>query len=449
MFTQAQLEVRSLGERTVPSPLGLSTRVGDGIADYVPDGARVLLEAETVLGRSQEGSIMMEKAGPSERIYFDPKKIKVGIVTCGGLCPGLNTVIRSLFMQLHYKYGVPEIIGFRFGYEGLIPGVGLDPITLTLDMVDGIHRSGGSLLGLSRGSQDTGAMVDSLERLGISILFALGGDGTLKGAHAIAEEALRRGSKIAVVGIPKTIDNDVAFVDKTFGFETAVEVATQALDAAHTEAKGARNGIGLVKLMGRDSGFIAAQATLASREVNYCLIPEVRFQMEGEYGLLATLERRLASRNHALIVVAEGCGAALADQEVERDASGNVRYAQGGKNDIGPLMRDRITDYFKQRKIPISIKYIDPSYMIRSVPANANDSVFCDALARYAVHAGMAGKTDLMVGRRHHIFTYIPLEVATSERRTIDADGSLWLAVTEATGQPRLLDPALMENSAS
>jgi 6-phosphofructokinase 1 len=280
-------------------------------------------------------------------------------------------------------------------------------------------------------------MVDTLEADGVDVLLTLGGDGTLKGAHAIQQEIQRRGRPIAVVGVPKTIDNDVGWVDKTFGFETAVEIARTAIDGAHVEAASAHYGLGLVKLMGRDSGFVAAAATLASLEVNFCLVPEVHFDLEGEHGLLAALEKRLAQRGHAVVVVAEGCGEDLLKGNAERDASGNVRYSSSDA-DIGLYLKSAFSKYFKERKLPLSLKYIDPSYMIRSVPANAADSVFCDSLGRCAVHAAMAGKTDLVIGRWHGVFTHVPLALATAQRKRIDPDSGLWLAVTEATGQPSL-----------
>jgi 6-phosphofructokinase 1 len=280
-------------------------------------------------------------------------------------------------------------------------------------------------------------MVDTLEKLDVQILFAIGGDGTLKGAHAIHEEIAKRGKHIAVVGVPKTIDNDVCYVDKTFGFDTAVEIARMALDGAHTEAISALNGVGLVKVMGRDCGFIAAHATLASLEVNFCLIPEVQFELDGPNGLYLALKRRLEERRHALIVVAEGCSRVLAGDDAALDASGNLSY-QNAEIDIGPRLRDTILKHFKSQGMPVTLKYIDPSYMIRSVPANANDSIFCDILARHAVHAGMAGKTDVVIGRWHDIFTHVPLPLATGQRKQIDPDSALWLAVTETTGQPQL-----------
>jgi 6-phosphofructokinase 1 len=411
------------------------------IADFVPDEARVLLALETQPGAVVDQDFAFEKAGPRQRIFFDPERLRVGIVTCGGLCPGLNTVIRSLVLELYHLYGVREILGFRYGYEGLNAEQGLPPVSLTPDHVVNIHSWGGSVLGLGRGAQDVARMVSRLDELGVQILFTVGGDGTLAGAHAIAGEAERRGMTLAVVGVPKTIDNDIPFVDQTFGFDTAVEIAARALNAAHTEAHSARNGVGLVKLMGREAGYIAAHATLASMDVNFCLIPEVKFAVYGAGGLFEALEARLATRGHALVVIAEGCGLALAGPDAERDASGNLRFASGAL-DVGPRLRDAMIAYFKQRNFPASVKYIDPSYMIRSVPANASDNRYCDLLARNAVHAAMAGKTDMVVGRWHGAYTHVPLGLVTSRKKRIDPDADLWLGVTSTTGQPLLAAPS-------
>ncbi len=438
MPTQQQTQVESLGERKIPSPLNLSTIPNDEIADYVPDDARVLLRIERSGQAQWDTSASFEKAGPRQMIYFDPAVTRAGIVTCGGLCPGLNNVIRGIVLQLFHKYGVRKIVGFRYGYHGLGANPKHPPIDLGPDQVRHIHRDGGSVLGMARGGVPVAEMVDTLERLDLQILFAIGGDGTLRGAQAIHEEIKRRGLKIAVVGVPKTIDNDVAYVDKTFGFDTAVEVARLALNGAHTEAQAAENGVGLVKLMGRDSGFIAAAATLASLEVNYCLVPEIHFELEGEHGLFHHLDQRLEARGHAVIVIAEGCARRFAaPYQLERDASGNVAYAKS-EIDAGLFLKDAIGAHFTKLGRTVTLKYIDPSYMIRSVPANANDSIFCDVLARHATHAAMAGKTGLVIGRWHNVFTHVPLALATSERKVIDTDSGLWLSVTEATGQPDL-----------
>lgn len=436
-LTQADLIVPTLGPPELPSPLALSTVRDDQIADFVPDDARVAMTVETTASAPRLEPLLFEKAGPRARIFFDPQQTRAAVVTCGGLSPGINNVVRAMVLELHHKYGIRDVLGYRYGFEGLNPEVGARPTHLGPDEVRTVHTQGGSFLGLSRGQQDVGLMVDTLERDRIDAFFVIGGDGTLRGAAAISDEIRRRGRAIAVIGVPKTIDNDVAYVDKTFGFETAVEVARMAIDGAHAEAVSARNGVAIVKLMGRESGFVAAAATTASAEVNFCLVPEVRFELDGPDGLLAALEKRLHERSHAVIVVAEGCGAALLQGEVERDASGNVRYASA-EADVGPRLRDAIVAHFRRVSVPVTVKYIDPSYLIRSVPANASDSIFCDTLGRHAVHAAMAGKTAIAVGRWHRVFTHVPLAVATSFRKRIDPDLTTWLAVTETTGQPRL-----------
>ncbi len=371
----------------------------------------------------------MELAGPRERLFFDPAETSCGIVTCGGLCPGLNDVIRAVTLSLHHHYGVRRVYGFRYGYEGLVKRLGHEPLDLTPASVERLGELGGTILGSSRGPQDPAEMVDCLEELGISILFALGGDGTLKGARAIAREATRRGRPISVIGIPKTIDNDISFVQKTFGFETAVAEAQRATYAAHSEAAGARNGVGLVKLMGRDSGFIAAFTTLVDSQVNFCLVPEVPFTLAG---FLESLEERLARRGHAVVVVAEGAGQDLLATTAERDASGNVKYG-----DIGTFLRDAIKGHFAASGRELNLKYIDPSYIIRSLPANAHDSALCLLLGQNAVHAGMSGRTNMVVGFWNHQFTHVPIGLATSARKKLDPDGWLWSSVLASTGQPR------------
>ena len=378
-----------------------------------------------------------ERAGAREQIYFEPAETAVGIVSCGGLCPGINNVIRSIVLTLVHHYHVPRILGFRWGYSGL---AGPDrekepPVELTTRYVSSIHGMGGSVLGMSRGPQDVGAMVDRLEELGISILFAIGGDGTLRGASALASEIERRGRDIAVVGIPKTIDNDIRWIERSFGFATAVEEARQAIVGAHTEARGAWNAVGLVKLMGRHSGFITAHASLANSDVNFCLVPEVPFTLDGRGGLLEVLEARLKERQHAVIVVAEGAGQDLilaeSGGDPGRDASGNRKL-----QDIGPFLKRRIGEYLKARGMDHTIKYIDPSYIVRSMPANSLDAEFCLQLGQHAAHAGMAGRTDMVVGYWNRRFTHVPIPVAVEQRNAIDPDGPTWQRVLEATGQP-------------
>jgi 6-phosphofructokinase 1 len=420
-------EVYNLGKCEVDSPLK--------IPQFIDEGERVIIDVEygRILKsvRDTGSAPSFENAGPRKKIYFDPAGTRAAIVTCGGLCPGLNNVIKSLVTQLHFQYGVKKIYGAKFGYEGLIPSYGHEFIELTPETVHDINDKGGSMLASSRGMQDVPEMVNTLVKNDISILFTIGGDGTLKGAKSIFEEIKNRGLKIAVVGVPKTIDNDISYVDRTFGFSTAVAFATQTMKGAHAEATGARNGIGLVKVMGRDSGFIAAYTALASNDVNYVMIPEVKCRLDGSGGLLDHLHRRLIDHRHAVILVAEGAGQEYFEQLGEKDASGNIKYG-----DIGLYMKDEISKYFKKLNYHINLKYIDPSYIIRSMPASADDAVFCIMLAQNAVHGAMAGKSGILVGRWNSYFTFLPIGIAIEKRKKIDPNGYLWSIVKEATGQP-------------
>ena len=431
-----ETEITSLGPAKVDSPI--LTKRADVSRHFVEENERVLVNiTQPYIDQRLEKKEMLlsfELAGPRRKIYFDPTKLKCGIVTCGGLCPGINDVIRALVMELYHVYGVRNIYGFRYGLQGFIPKYGHELMELTPSTVANIHELGGTILGTSRGHQDIGEIVDALDRLNIGLLFMIGGDGTLRAAAKISDEVLRRGLRCSVIGIPKTIDNDIFLVERTFGFATAVEKATEAIRAAHTEAIAAYNGIGLVKLMGRYSGFIAAYATLGLREVNFCLIPEVDFDLEGENGLLEALRRRLEARRHAVIVVAEGAGQKFfADQDLGVDPSGNPRLG-----DIGKFLVERIKEYFASLKMPITLKYIDPSYIIRSLPANADDHIYCGFLAQNAVHAGMAGKTSMLVSRWHNVYVHVPIKAAVQKRKTIDPNSSLWFSVLETTGQPSL-----------
>ncbi|HLP09269.1 MAG TPA: ATP-dependent 6-phosphofructokinase [Opitutaceae bacterium] len=416
------MTITTLGEPRFDSPL----------RQHVCDDVRVpasLLRPRGAPAPADEG---FELAGPRTKLFFAPGAVRAGIVTCGGLCPGINNVIRSLFLELHHAYGVTEILGFREGYRGLDPARGRPPLRLTVDDVDQIHTEGGTILGTSRGPVDTGIAVDHLMALGVNVLFTIGGDGTQRGGNDLFQEARRRGYPLAVVGVPKTVDNDVAFVARTFGYFTAVEEAAKVLTCAHTEAHSVRNGISIVKLMGRDAGFITVGATLASQDVNFCLIPEVPFRLEGRGGFLVALKKRVLDRNHALIAVAEGAGQDLVNGPAAgQDASGNAKL-----KDIGAFLRDEIAAYFKAEQIETTIRYIDPSYIVRSVPADAEDAILCDQFARHAVHAAMAGKTGLVIGQMHDEFVHVPIELLATQRKRVDPDGALWRSALSATGQP-------------
>jgi 6-phosphofructokinase 1 len=421
--------IPTLGNAKIPSPISFCRFEDD------EKGLSVFLDREFLeeLGDEEPIPIRFESAGPRRHLFFDTSKTKCAIVTCGGLCPGINDVIRAIVMEAYHNYNVAGVMGIRYGLEGFIPKYGHEIVELTPDSVSNIHQFGGTVLGSSRGPQNPEDIVDALERMNVNCLFMIGGDGTMKAVKSIVAEITKRNLKIAVIGIPKTIDNDISFIPQSFGFETAVDKATEAISCAHTEAQGAMNGIGLVKLMGRESGFIAAQSTFSIKEVNFVLIPETRFELDGENGLLPALADRLKRRKHAVIVVAEGAGQHLMSTNKAPDISGNPVLG-----DFTTLLKDRIKEYLSNVGMPYTLKYIDPSYIIRSVPANANDRIYCGLLGQSAVHAAMAGKTSMVVSKLMDRYVHIPLDLVTRKRRTLNIHSDYWRAVLESTGQSAL-----------
>jgi 6-phosphofructokinase 1 len=427
--------IRTLGTARITSPMAAMLEARRTTEHYVNEADRILYD-DTLAGvSSRDRSVdlpSMEPGGPRAKIFFDPSKTRVAIVTCGGLCPGLNDVIAGLVRTLTYHYQVRRVIGIRNGYQGFVASYGHDVVELTPETVRDRVTDGGTMLGTSRGPQDVEEIVDCLERLHVNILFVVGGDGSMRGAMKIADAIDERNLKLAVVGVPKTIDNDIPFIDQSFGFQTAFAYASDAIRAASVEATSTANGIGLVKLMGRHSGFIACYAALARSGADAVLIPEVPFALDGDGGLLSYLLKRVEERGSAVVVVAEGAGQdQLESTQGARDASGNARL-----QDIGPFLRRRIEDRFAQDGVETSIRYIDPSYAIRSVPANPYDSVYCVRLAQAAVHAAMSGRTEMVVGRYRRRFVHIPMAAAVSRRNQVDPQVDLWLAVLQSTGQP-------------
>ncbi len=435
--------IASLGEAKIDSPIPYSTVFGDARANFVREDEYILYDVEARMDNPDNekpqlhdaNRNIIEKAGPREQIYVRPGHVHAAIITCGGLCPGLNDVIRAVVRTLWHQYGVRRISGIQYGFQGLLPEYNYPPIPLDAENVDDIHNMGGTILGSSRGGgKRVEELVDSLERSNINMVFIIGGDGTQRGSSDIADEIHRRGLKIAVVGIPKTIDNDLRFVQKSFGFETAVSKAVEAVSSAHIEAKSAPNGIGLVKVMGRESGFIAAHTALSSNDVNFILIPEVGFDLEGPNGLLAHLKSRLDRRDHAVILVAEGAGQDLMPKSNMTDASGNIRLSN-----IGLYLKQTLKDRCEAMGMEVNLKYIDPSYMIRSSAAQPSDSLYCARLGATAVHAAMAGKTKLLISQWNTRFVHIPIHLAVAGRNKVNPESSLWRDVLETTRQPILM----------
>ncbi len=424
--------IQSLGESTIPTPVKVSS--------YTSDKRRILfnnyLENFNRLKKEDELPLSVEVAGPRARIFFNPAQTRAAIVTCGGLCPGINDVIRSIVMTLYYRYGVKNILGIKYGFQGLIHTYGHELLELTPGVVKDIHTIGGSILSSSRGMQDVGEMVGALARMNVNLFFCIGGDGTMRATECITDELTRKNLNISVIGIPKTIDNDLHLIQKTFGYDTAISTAVTAIQCAHVEARGAPMGIGLVKIMGRQSGHIAVGAALAQGDVNFVLIPEVPFELNGENGFLKALEKQLIHSGHCVILVAEGAGQELISRNtrvVKTDPSGNPRLL-----DIGVFLRKEIEAYFKKKNLEINLKYIDPSYIIRSVPANTSDCIYCGALGQYAVHAGMSGKTGMLVGLMKDEYVHLPVKMVGSGAQ-VDPEGNVWMRVLESTGQPPVM----------
>ncbi len=427
VLDREMFRIDCIGECKIDSPLkGTKVR-------FSSDSGAVLVDkhfSDLTNHFNANGKIpVFEEAGPREKIFHDPRWSKAAIVTAGGLCPGLNSVVKGLTTTLKRIYGVPLVYGIPYGFAGLNPACGYTPVILDENNVDDIHEQGGTILGSSRGAQDTDIMLETLVRLDINMLFCVGGDGTLRSAHDLAEAAQRRHLNISIIGIPKTIDNDICFMDRTFGFETAVYATNNVITVAHNEAKGANNGVGLIHVMGRDSGFIAAYASLANTHINFCLVPEEKFTLrDGEKALLPTLFERLKRRQHAVIIVAEGAGQDLITGDRELDKSGNIL----NKN-IGEFLKAEIKKYAKEIGTEVNVKYFDPTYMIRGVPANGTDAVFCYLLAQNAVHAAFAGRTDMVIGHWSDTFTHVPIPMAVRERKKIDPEGDLWRSVRLST----------------
>ncbi|XP_051119345.1 ATP-dependent 6-phosphofructokinase 3-like isoform X2 [Andrographis paniculata] len=415
--------------KTYPNPLD-SNPAYSVVKQYFVDVDDTIPQKMVVHKETPRG-IHFRRAGPRQRIYFTAEEVRACIVTCGGLCPGLNTVVREIVHSLDYMYGVNKVLGIDGGYRGFYSK---NTINLTPKIVNDIHKRGGTILGTSRGGHDTMKIVDSIQDRGINQVYIIGGDGTQKGAALIYEEIRKRGLKVAVAGVPKTIDNDIPVIDKSFGFDTAVEEAQRAIDAAHVEAESAENGIGVVKLMGRYSGFIAMHATLASRDVDCCLIPESPFYLEGKGGLFEYVERRLKENGHMVIVVAEGAGQELLESKTERDASGNKLL-----QDVGLWLSQQIKEHFAKR-LPLTLKYIDPTYMIRAIPSNASDNVYCTLLAQSTVHGAMAGYTGFTTGLVNGRHTYIPFNRITEKQNKVVTTDRMWARLLSSTNQPSFME---------
>uniref|UniRef100_A0A7S1RYX3 Phosphofructokinase domain-containing protein n=1 Tax=Alexandrium catenella TaxID=2925 RepID=A0A7S1RYX3_ALECA len=365
------------------------------------------------------------RANACKEIWWDPSEVRAAVVTCGGLCPGLNSIIREVTNTLWHQYDVRHIYGIQAGYNGLSNPEKHKPIQLSPDKVRDIHMKGGSILKAGRGGFNPEQICDRLERLGINMVFTVGGDGTQHASHLLYEEAKRRNLDISIVGLPKSIDNDILFFDKTFGFDSAVSTAADIMRNGWVEATSCDKGVGIVKLMGRDAGFVAMHAALASTIVDLVMIPEVNVKLED---VIEHIDSTLARKNFMLIAIAEGAGQEFVATG-EKDATGHTKYG-----DIGTFLRDEINAHLK--KSGGRSFYIDPSYIIRSCPIRPNDHIYCSRLARDAVHCAMRGYTGVCVGPIHNIIVIMPSELIASGKRRVKLTSSAWQSCVQSCNMP-------------
>ena len=366
------------------------------------------------------------RGGPRFHIALDNLRVKACIMTCGGLCPGLNVVIRELVMALRYNYGVAEIYGIKWGFLGFTQKecwIKLEP-----EDVKHIHLLGGTVLGTSRRGFDGEEISKQLIKNNVNMVFFIGGDGTHRGIKELSKILKEKKKKIILVGIPKSIDNDMPIIDKSFGLESVVQESVRTIRAANVEANCNLNGIGLVKLFGRSSGFVAMLSTLAARDVNICLIPEIPFNLYGENGLLDFIFQRMQVKEHCVIVVSDGARFSVKDYKTS-----NGRPVE----DIGLVIKKEIIEKSEELGIEVNLKYMDPTYVVRAVPANEYDCNLCAKLAESAVHCAFAGFTNFSVGMINNKPCMIPLEkMCGKSERKVEFNSDDYLMLLASTGQP-------------
>mmetsp|Transcript_20291 Transcript_20291/g.48093 ORF Transcript_20291/g.48093 Transcript_20291/m.48093 type:complete len:415 (+) Transcript_20291:167-1411(+) len=368
------------------------------------------------------------RANAARQLFWEPNKVKAAVVTCGGLCPGLNSIIRGVTKCLWNEYGVREILGITAGYNGLSDPETHPPVKLTEEMVRDIHMKGGSIIKAARGGFDAEKICDNLQRLGITVLFLVGGDGTQFAGHLLYEAARKRRLAVSIVGIPKSIDNDVVLFDRTFGFDTAVAKASEVIRNALVEASSCDRGVGIVKLMGRDSGFVAMHAATAADVVDLCMIPEVKVDMKD---VIEHVDATLAKKKYMVIAVAEGAGQELVSTG-KQDDTGHTVYG-----DIGVFLKDTLNKHLKASGGRTF--YIDPSYIIRSVPITPNDHIYCVRLANDAVHTAMRGYTGVCVGAMHNVVCMLPSRLIASGKKKVRPHSSSWQGCVQTCNMPAAL----------
>lgn len=439
------------------------------------------------------------EAGPRENLVYPMESrdgatdsLQVGVLVSGGIAPGINAVIKGI-VDRHTLYSNHakenddtsydlEIIGYRDGFSGLLSG---SHIKLNRKKVRDFANKGGSLLGTSRyhplldlddpGKRDS-AVRDIISNLkDIDILYVIGGDGSMRAAHMIWTRAQRmhaegEASKLSVVAIPKTMDNDILWVWQSFGFMSAVEKAKQFVLQLHTEAS-SNPRLGIMQLFGSDSGFVVTHAALASGVCDYVLIPEADFSMEV---LCEFIKKKLKSRYKrgqdgkspfGMILMAEtaiprdginspGCKY-IDDPDVGLEKEEKIaiekfiadgRRVQGQTQDALRRGGIKIISRVVQKEIrqmkpgqyweKFRVFTNEPRHLIRAIDPSVQDVIFGQRMGTLAVDNAMAGYTDFMISQWLTEYVLVPLKLVVLGRKRVPQKGIFWKSVLANTGQP-------------
>lgn len=340
---------------------------------------------------------------------------RIGVLTGGGDCPGLNAALRAVTKSLILQHDA-EVVGIRDGYRGLIER-NVQP--LSYQDMSGIMTQGGTILGASnkadpfsyqpRGGADVSAqVVSTYQSLDLNALVAIGGDGTMSIAHGLAEMGMN------IVGVPKTIDNDLAGTDRTFGFDTAVSIATEAIDRIHTTAQ-SHHRVMIIETMGRYAGWIALHAGVASG-TDVILIPEIEYDID-EVAQVC-IERQQGGQRFTIIAIAEGAksqdGERVVREEVEKTAD-TVRF--GG---IGRTLDDQL-----QRRLDSEVRTTILGHMQRGGTPTAYDRNLATAFGARAAALVAEETFDRMVALQDGAFTEVPLSEVANRTRTVPLNSPL------------------------
>lgn len=476
---------------TIENPLPIEVR-----GDDRDEGARIVVDARRKYHDPLEGitpaawNLTMPEAGPRRYVSYPQKnQLKVGILVSGGIAPGINAVISGIIARHHAyqawsqkinKNYALEILGYSEALKGLLHA-GRPAVPLDLKTVREAVNHGGSILPTARADelldledpkQRDGALDKVTSRLinqQIDILYIIGGDGSMRAAHAISCRARRNPiNELSVIGIPKTMDNDILWVWQSFGFLSAVEFAKQAILQLHTEVM-SNPRLCVIQLFGSDSGFVVSHAALASGVCDAVLIPEVNFTLKQLSGYI---RYRLQDRPHsdkpyggivalaetaipldwreyvsATAEVADGSEKVILTPEELRAIETFESHGRRVHGQTPDALRSgglRLVSQILQREIrklgdrwsSYRVFTNEPRHLIRSIEPSVSDVIFAQRLGTLAVDNAMAGYHDFMISQWLTEYVLVPLKLVVLGRKRVPEHGIFWKSVRASTGQP-------------